>query len=59
MLMFNNARTYNEEGSVVWKDANSMQKAFFDKIAEMVNPSDSVPDSRVPVVKRIPESDEE
>lgn len=27
-LMFNNARTYNQEGSIVYEDANQMQKVF-------------------------------
>jgi ATP-dependent helicase STH1/SNF2 len=27
-LMFNNARTYNQEGSIVYEDANQMQQVF-------------------------------
>lgn len=27
-LMFNNARTYNQEGSLVWNDAEELQKVF-------------------------------
>lgn len=35
MTMFNNARTYNEEGSFVYEDANKMQKAMETKIEEL------------------------
>ncbi|WBW73961.1 RSC-type complex ATPase Snf21 [Schizosaccharomyces osmophilus] len=34
MTMFNNARTYNEEGSFVYEDANYMQAAMEQKIQE-------------------------
>jgi len=35
MLMFNNARTYNQEGSWVYNDAEAMEKVFnatFDRV---------------------------
>ncbi|EPY50243.1 ATP-dependent DNA helicase Snf21 [Schizosaccharomyces cryophilus OY26] len=35
MTMFNNARTYNEEGSFVYEDANRMQAAMEQKIQEL------------------------
>lgn len=35
-LMFDNARVYNEEGSVVVEDANELQQAFNDKLNELV-----------------------
>ncbi|KAJ1985867.1 ATP-dependent DNA helicase Snf21 [Coemansia spiralis] len=35
LLMFNNARTYNEEGSVVYEDACDMQRALENKLNEM------------------------
>ncbi|KAJ1725303.1 ATP-dependent DNA helicase Snf21 [Coemansia erecta] len=34
-LMFNNARTYNEEGSMVYNDACQMQRALEDKLNEL------------------------
>ncbi|KAJ1890689.1 ATP-dependent DNA helicase Snf21, partial [Kickxella alabastrina] len=34
-LMFDNARTYNEEGSMVYDDACQMQRALEDKLNEM------------------------
>ncbi|CAO3621454.1 unnamed protein product [Mucor hiemalis] len=34
-LMFNNARTFNEEGSFVYEDANEMQKLFDAKLEEL------------------------
>ncbi|KAG2230551.1 hypothetical protein INT48_009891 [Thamnidium elegans] len=34
-LMFNNARTFNEEGSFVYEDANEMQKIFDAKLEEL------------------------
>ena len=59
MLMFNNARIYNEEGSVVWKDANAMQEAMFDKLNEMMSGYAEPSMHNGPMVKRVPESDEE
>ncbi|KAJ1764763.1 ATP-dependent DNA helicase Snf21 [Coemansia sp. RSA 1843] len=35
LLMFNNARTYNEEGSLVYQDACEMQTALEDRLSEM------------------------
>ncbi|EEB09542.2 ATP-dependent DNA helicase Snf21 [Schizosaccharomyces japonicus yFS275] len=34
-IMFNNARTYNEEGSFVYEDANRMERAMNEKLEEM------------------------
>lgn len=34
-LMFSNARTFNDNASIVYKDANSMEAAFDAKIAEL------------------------
>lgn len=34
-LMFNNARTFNEEGSFVYEDANEMQVSFTEYIFHM------------------------
>ncbi|KAJ2599291.1 ATP-dependent DNA helicase Snf21 [Coemansia sp. RSA 1721] len=34
-LMFNNARTYNEEGSMVYEDACQLQRALEDKLNEL------------------------
>ncbi|KAI8136687.1 Bromodomain-containing protein, partial [Fennellomyces sp. T-0311] len=34
-LMFDNARTFNEEGSIVYQDADEMQKIFDAKLAEL------------------------
>ncbi|KAJ2557536.1 ATP-dependent DNA helicase Snf21, partial [Coemansia sp. RSA 1933] len=35
LRMFNNARTYNEEGSVVYQDACEMQSALEDRLSEI------------------------
>ena len=34
-LMFNNCRQYNEEGSVIYDDANVLEKILLDKAKEM------------------------
>ncbi|KAI9261409.1 SNF2 family N-terminal domain-containing protein [Phascolomyces articulosus] len=34
-LMFDNARTFNEEGSIVYEDANEMEKIFNEKYEEL------------------------
>lgn len=34
-LMFNNCRQYNEEGSVIYEDANVLEKILLDKAKEM------------------------
>lgn len=34
-LMFNNARTYNQEGSFVWNDAEELQRVFDATLAEV------------------------
>jgi ATP-dependent helicase STH1/SNF2 len=36
-LMFNNARTFNDESSIVYRDANLMEAAFNEKFAEMTS----------------------
>ncbi|WFD33315.1 RSC chromatin remodeling complex ATPase component [Malassezia cuniculi] len=36
-LMFENARTYNQEGSLVWLDAEALQAVFDSKYAELQN----------------------
>ncbi|KAG8857512.1 hypothetical protein FRB91_011255 [Serendipita sp. 411] len=41
-LMFNNARTYNQEGSIVYEDANEMQKVF-DQTLEKVTAGLEIP----------------
>ncbi|GES77829.1 SNF2-family ATP dependent chromatin remodeling factor snf21 [Rhizophagus clarus] len=41
-LMFNNARTFNEEGSQVYIDADKMQEAFNAKLEELC-PNDELP----------------
>ncbi|OZJ01737.1 hypothetical protein BZG36_05117 [Bifiguratus adelaidae] len=34
-LMFNNARTFNQEGSLVYEDANEMQRVFGQRLEEL------------------------
>ncbi|XP_077263132.1 protein polybromo-1-like [Temnothorax americanus] len=34
-LMFNNCRQYNEEGSLIYKDANTLEKVLMDKVKEL------------------------
>ncbi|XP_011164312.1 protein polybromo-1 [Solenopsis invicta] len=34
-LMFNNCRQYNEEGSLIYEDANTLEKVLMDKIKEL------------------------
>jgi len=41
-LMFNNARLYNQEGSIVYEDANEMQKVF-DETLEKVTAGVDIP----------------
>ncbi|KAJ2161476.1 ATP-dependent DNA helicase Snf21 [Coemansia sp. RSA 552] len=41
--MFDNARTYNEEGSMVYDDACILQRALEDKLSEMTGESFSTP----------------
>lgn len=41
-LMFNNARIYNQEGSIVYEDANQMQKVF-DETLEKVTAGLDIP----------------
>ncbi|KAI8142952.1 SNF2 family N-terminal domain-containing protein [Fennellomyces sp. T-0311] len=36
-LMFDNARTFNEEGSIVYEDANELEKTFYAKYQELCN----------------------
>lgn len=33
--MFNNCRQYNEEGSLIYEDANTLEKVLMDKIKEL------------------------
>ena len=33
--MFNNCRQYNEENSVIYEDANTLEKVLFDKAREL------------------------
>ncbi|KAI7864350.1 SNF2 family N-terminal domain-containing protein [Spinellus fusiger] len=40
MLMFDNARTFNEEGSFVYEDADEMQKVFEDALGKRYKESD-------------------
>lgn len=54
-LMFNNARTFNDEGSVVYNDANSMEAVFDQKMAEMTGSGDS----KMGVVGKTEDGDEE
>ena len=34
-LLFNNARQYNEEGSMVYEDANLLEKLFKDRCRDL------------------------
>lgn len=34
-LMFNNCRQYNEEGSVIYEDANTLERVLLDKAREL------------------------
>ncbi|XP_076295789.1 protein polybromo isoform X8 [Lasioglossum baleicum] len=34
-LMFNNCRQYNEEGSLIYEDANTLEKVLMDKVKEL------------------------
>ncbi|XP_074113520.1 protein polybromo isoform X2 [Cotesia typhae] len=34
-LMFNNCRQYNEEGSLIYEDANTLEKVLMDKVREL------------------------
>lgn len=34
-LMFNNARTFNEDGSQIYNDANTLEKAMKKKVMEL------------------------
>jgi len=34
-LMFNNCRQYNEEGSLIYSDANQLQKVMNEKLKDM------------------------
>lgn len=33
--MFNNCRQYNEEGSLIYEDANTLERVLMDKIKEL------------------------
>lgn len=33
--MFTNCRTYNEESSLIYNDANQLEKLLFDKVREL------------------------
>lgn len=33
--MFNNCRQYNEEGSSIYEDANSLERVLMDKVKEL------------------------
>lgn len=33
--MFNNCRQYNEEGSLIYEDANTLEKVLMDKVKEL------------------------
>lgn len=33
--MFNNCRQYNEEGSLIFEDANTLEKVLMDKVKEL------------------------
>ncbi|CCU98428.1 unnamed protein product [Malassezia sympodialis ATCC 42132] len=53
-LMFNNARTYNQEGSFVWNDAEELQRVFDATLAEVqqeLNTSDMEASTDIPSVK--------
>ena len=52
--MFNNARTYNQEGSFVWNDAEELQRVFDATLAEVqqeLNTSDMEASTDIPSVK--------
>lgn len=34
-LMFNNCRQYNEEGSVIYEDANTLERVLLDKARDL------------------------
>merc|ERR1712093_401385 len=44
-LMFANARTFNDDASIVYKDANSMEQAFNAKLAELTGSNELGPPS--------------
>lgn len=33
--MFNNCRQYNEEGSLIYEDANTLERVLMDKVKEL------------------------
>ena len=33
--MFNNCRQYNEEGSLIYEDANTLERILMDKVKEL------------------------
>lgn len=37
-MMFNNCRRYNEEGSVIYEDANTLEKVLNEKLKELSQP---------------------
>ncbi|KAI0166277.1 SNF2 family N-terminal domain-containing protein [Xylariaceae sp. FL1272] len=50
-LMCNNCRTYNEDGSLLYSDANVMEKFFNDKAQEEMNEHPELLDLEEPVTK--------
>lgn len=52
-LMFNNARTYNQEGSIVWNDAEELQRVFDETFASVQQPAEAQESDR-----ELPEADD-
>lgn len=47
-LMFNNCRKYNEEGSMIYEDANRLQKVLMDRVKELGPLPDQAPKKSTP-----------
>ena len=66
-LMFNNARTFNDESSIVYRDVNLMEAAFNEKFAEMTSATAQAPPQNnslamndyMPMVKQNQDSDDD
>ncbi|XP_075537486.1 protein polybromo isoform X7 [Dermacentor variabilis] len=51
-LMFSNCRMYNEEGSQIYRDADTLERALLDKIRELGSLYDSLPPRSMPRPRR-------
>uniref|UniRef100_A0A131XM83 Putative chromatin remodeling complex rsc subunit rsc1/polybromo n=1 Tax=Hyalomma excavatum TaxID=257692 RepID=A0A131XM83_9ACAR len=51
-LMFSNCRMYNEEGSQIYRDADTLERALFDKIRELGSLFETVTPRTIPRPRR-------